>query len=229
MKYKIIVENVNKNYGNLCVLKDISLNVNESEFVSIIGPSGCGKTTLLYLIQGFTKKSSGIIKVDGKLGFIFQDHNLFPWKTVKENISVGPINKGKSKNEVEQVTNFILNEIMLYKFGNSYPHQISEGMKQRVGIARCLANNPEIILMDEPFASLDYLTKLKMQDLFLRIWKKRRLTVILVTHDIDEAIKLSGKIIILTKLPARIKEIIDVKKFKDKNILKKKILNLIDD
>src|SRR3989338_2869944 len=123
MKYKIIVENVNKNYGNLCVLKDISLNVNESEFVSVIGPSGCGKTTLLYLIQGFAEKSAGTIKVNGKKGFVFQDHNLFPWKTVKENIEIAPLNQGLNKSEAEKISKGLLKEVGLENFGNHYPYQ----------------------------------------------------------------------------------------------------------
>lgn len=228
MKNKIIIRNIRKNYGKLKVLDNISFNVNEGEFISIIGPSGCGKTTLLYLIQRFIHQSSGRIEAYGRKGFVFQDHNLFPWKTIEENIKIGPINQGKSKKVVDSITNSILKEIGLFSFKGYYPHQISEGMKQRVGIARCLVNNSEIILMDEPFGSLDYLTKLKMQDFLLRLWKKRKLTIVFVTHDIDEAITLSSKIIILSKLPARVREIIQVNKLEQNSIIKKRILRLID-
>lgn len=228
MKNKIIIRNIRKNYGKLKVLDNISFNVNEGEFISIIGPSGCGKTTLLYLIQRFIHQSSGRIEAYGRKGFVFQDHNLFPWKTIEENIKIGPINQGKSKKVVDSITNSILKEIGLFSFKGYYPHQISEGMKQRVGIARCLVNNSEIILMDEPFGSLDYLTKLKMQDFLLRLWKKRELTIVFVTHDIDEAITLSSKIIILSKLPARVREIIQVNKLEQNSIIKKRILRLID-
>ncbi len=221
---KIRLENVNKRFGTLCVLKNISFNVLEGEFISIIGPSGCGKTTLLHLIQGFSEQSSGSIETYGEKGFVFQDHSLFPWKTVKENIEVGPINKGKNKDVIRKITKSLIKEINLKGFENHYPNQISEGMKQRVGIARALANNPEILLMDEPFGSLDYFTRLKMQDFILKVKKERKLTILFVTHDIDEAIKLSERIIVLSRLPSRVIEIIKVNQ--DHSNLKKRILDL---
>ena len=214
----MIVENLTKNFGKLTVLRDISFSVKKNEFLSIIGPSGCGKTTLLYIIQGFLKQSTGKIKIRDKTGFIFQDHNLFPWKTVKENIQFG-IKDSK-------IVKSLLKEINLQGFEDYYPSQISEGMKQRVGIARALANNPEILLMDEPFASLDYLTRLKMQDFLLKLHRDKNLTIILVTHDIDEAIRLSDRIIVLSKLPAKILKIIDVDGKKG-DFIKKEVLDLI--
>jgi len=217
MKDKIIVKNVSTSFGMLKVLDNISFTVKENEFISIVDPSGCGKTTLLHLIQGFTKPTSGIIKTYGKKGFVFQDHNLFPWKTIKENIEI----RNNSKN-----INHILKNIGLKPFSDYYPNQVSEGMKQRAGIGRCLVYNSDIILMDEPFGSLDYLTKLKVQEFLLKLWKKNRLTIVFVTHDIDEAIRLSDRMIVLSKLPAKILKIIDVDK-KKSEIIKKEVLDLI--
>jgi NitT/TauT family transport system ATP-binding protein len=226
MEAKIVVKNIEKSFGEIKVLDNISFNVLDKEFVSIVGPSGCGKTTLLYLTREFLDDYGGEINILGKNGFVFQDHNLFPWKTVKENIEVGPINKGKSKCEAEKITNDLLKEVNLGEFKDHYPPQISEGMKQRVGIARALANNPEILLMDEPFGSLDYLTRLKMQDFLLKLCKEKGLSVLFVTHDIDEAIKLSDKVIVLSKRPARILESIEINE-SNKVIVKKRIMELI--
>ena len=226
MEAKIVVKNIEKSFGEIKVLDNISFNVLDKEFVSIVGPSGCGKTTLLYLTREFLDDYGGEINILGKNGFVFQDHNLFPWKTVKENIEVGPINKGKSKCEAEKITNDLLKEVNLGEFKDHYPPQISEGMKQRVGIARALANNPEILLMDEPFGSLDYLTRLKMQDFLLKLCKEKGLSVLFVTHDIDVAIKLSDKVIVLSKRPARILESIEINE-SNKVIVKKRIMELI--
>jgi len=227
MKHKITLNNVSKRFGKFSVLEGISFEVYGGQFVSIVGPSGCGKTSLLYLIQGFTEKDEGKIETDGRTGFIFQEHNLFPWKTVKDNIMIGPLNNGK-KNEAEKITNEILKEINLFEFKDYYPHQISGGMKQRVGIARCLANNPHILLMDEPFGSLDYFTKLKMQDFILKLQRKLNLTILFVTHDIDEAIKLSNKIIVLSKRPAKINTIINLDETVNKANVKDNIMKHIE-
>jgi len=227
METKILLKDVRKNHGKLIIIDGISFDVQKNEFLSIIGPSGCGKTTLLYMIQGFTKKTSGRIEVNGKKGFVFQDNNLFPWKTVKENIEVGPLNKGISKRQTKKIVSDLIKEFGIEGFENNYPHQISEGMKQRVDIGRCVANNPEILLMDEPFGSLDFLTRLKMQDFLLSLKQKMNLTIVFVTHDIDEAIKLSDRIIVLSKRPARILDIINVNNETDKIKFKEGILELI--
>jgi len=210
---KIIVKDLEKNFDTLQIIDKISFMIVEGEFVSIVGPSGCGKTTLLHLIHQFIQPTKGIVKTIGKMGIVFQDHNLFPWRTVKDNVTIGLKIKAD-----------ILKEVGLWDFKDHYPHQISEGMKQRVGIARCLVNKSDILLLDEPFASLDYFTRLKMHDFILDICKKRKLTTILVTHDIDEAIKLSDRIIVLSKRPARLKAII----YNDQSDIKEKILSLID-
>jgi len=202
------VENISKSYGKLEVLKDISFTVEKGEFVSIIGPSGCGKTTLLHIIQGFEKPTSGKVISEGKKGFVFQEHNLFPWKTVLENVNIDTLEDPK----------LILEKMELTKFTDFYPNQISSGMKQKVGIARCLLRKSDIILMDEPFASLDYFTRLKMHD-FLMTLKE---TILFVTHDIDEAIKLSDKIIVLSGRPAKV-----IGMFTADEVSKEKVLELV--
>ncbi|HLC96991.1 MAG TPA: ABC transporter ATP-binding protein [Candidatus Nanoarchaeia archaeon] len=220
MKTEITVKNLNKSFGRLKIIKDISFNVKRGEFVSVIGPSGCGKTTLLHLIHGFTERTEGKISVNGTICFVFQDHNLFPWMNVSENIAVGPLNQGKSITEVAKITRTILKEVGLSPFKNFYPNQISEGMKQRVGIARALANKPEILLMDEPFGSLDCLTKLRMQDLLMKLKKELNLTILLVTHDIDEALRLSDRVIVLSERPAKIIRIMERNEFNREKILR---------
>ncbi len=219
MTNEIIVKGICMNFGTSAILNNISFTIKESEFVSIVGPSGCGKTTLLYLIQGLIKPTRGEVLCSGRTGFVFQDHNLFPWKTVKENILIAT--------EDESAVNQLLGRLDLTEFSNYYPSQVSEGMKQRVGIGRCLAYQSEIILMDEPFCSLDYFTKTKVQEFLIRLWKERRLTILFVTHDIEEAIKLSDKIVVLSKLPATVLKIIAVDRRK-KCLLKKEILDLIE-
>jgi len=215
MKNKIIVKNLCMDYKRLKVLDNISFDIKESEFVSIVGPSGCGKTTLLYLIQGFIKQKKGIIRTYGKKGFVFQDHNLFPWKTIKENIGIS-----------QNVDIYpILEHIGLNNFKDYYPNQVSEGMKQRAGIGRCLAYNSDILLMDEPFGSLDYLIKIQVQKFLLRLWKVKRLTVLFITHDIDEAIRLSNRVIVLSKLPARIVEIVEID-HRNTDKMRERILNI---
>ncbi len=218
MMDKIIIKDLCMCFGKLRVLSDIFFNIKENEFVSIIGPSGCGKTTLLYIIQGLIKQTSGEIISVGKKGFVFQDHNLFPWKTIKENILIG-------SNNLSNI-DLILKNMGLSKFSNFYPSQVSEGMKQRAGIGRCLAYDSDILLLDEPFCSLDYFSKIKVQEFLLKLWKERKLTILFVTHDIEEAIRLSNKIVVLSKLPAKVMKIIEVDKNKS-DAIKKEILDLI--
>lgn len=234
MKPRIVVRDLGKKFGRLEVLDSISLEVKSGEFISIVGPSGCGKTTLLFLMQGFLEPMKGTIEVDGKTGFVFQDNDLFPWKTVKENIEIGPRNSGKSESEIKGITKRLLKEFELIRFEDNYPHQISGGMKKRVSIARCLANNPQIIFMDEPFSSLDYLTRIKAHDFVSRLLKRKRITAVLVTHDIDEALKLSDRIVVFSDRPARINGIVKLegcKKYQDSSSFthyKKRVLHLIE-
>jgi len=222
MSNPLKIENLKITYQNdkkiLTAVKDVSFNVKENEFLCLIGPSGCGKTTILNAIAGFIKPSEGKLLLNGinitkptkKIGMIFQNHALFPWKTVKENIELGPKINGISKKETGRITSHYLELTGLTKFKDYYPHELSEGMRQRVAIVRTLANNPEIILMDEPFGSLDAQLRVKMQEQLLKIWQLHRKSIVFVTHDIDEALLLSDRILVMTKNPGKIrKEIIN--------------------
>lgn len=196
-------------------LKDINLNIAEGSFTSIIGSSGCGKSTLLRIIGGLENQFEGSVKVSGKpvtgpsrkKGFIFQDHRLLPWMTVKQNIQFSLPSSQKYNDKLIQDN---LDLVGLKGFENALPRQLSGGMAQRVAIARALANKPEILLLDEPFGALDAITKIHMQEEMLRIWKKEKITMIIVTHDIDEAIYLGQKVIVMSPRPGHIKRIQDI-------------------
>ena len=193
-------------------MEDINLTIEEGSFISIIGGSGCGKSTLLRIIGGLEKDFEGEVLVDGKpvskpsrdKGFIFQDHRLLPWLTVKENIRFS-LPDSKKKEEILIKENLAL--VGLSDFENSYPGQLSGGMAQRVSIARALANKLRILLLDEPFGALDAITKMNLQEELLKIWKKEKITMIIVTHDIDEAIYLGSQVVVMTPRPGRIKKI----------------------
>ncbi|KUO51703.1 MAG: nitrate ABC transporter ATP-binding protein [Desulfitibacter sp. BRH_c19] len=215
----LLLNSICKNFNELVVLKDISLQVNEREFICIVGPSGCGKSTLLRIIAGFEHPTSGSVKIDnekvylsdGDIGFVFQENSLFPWLTVKENIAFGlRVNTTKSRKN-EKIIHYFLDLIGLKHFADYYPHQLSGGMKQRVQIARAMAYNPKLLLMDEPFASLDAQTRNMMQDELLNIWFREQKTVLFITHSIDEAIYLADRILIFDINPGTIKEILEVK------------------
>lgn len=199
------------------VLQDVSLSVREGEFVSLIGPSGCGKTTLLRLIAGLDFPQEGSLTVAGESisapgverGFVFQQGALYPWATVADNIATGLKARGVYRHEKHRVFEFI-NMVGLTGFEKSYPHQISGGMAQRVAIARALINEPKALLLDEPMGALDSFTRIELQDKLLDLWKNLSSTMVLVTHDVDEAIYLSDRIVIMTPRPGRISEIIEV-------------------
>jgi len=203
-----------KNGEKTTAVNGLSFNIKENEFVCLFGVSGCGKTTTLNTIAGFIKPQKGTILLEGKeifepnkeIGIVFQHHALFPWKTVKENIEIGPKLNNVNKVEREKIVKTYLKAIGLESFENHYPNELSGGMQQRVGIARALANNPKIILMDEPFGSLDSITRTKMQEQLLDIWKKHKKTVIFVTHDVDEALILSDRILVMDKNSGKIKK-----------------------
>ena len=193
-------------------LEDINLEIEEGNFISIIGGSGCGKSTLLRIIGGLETEYEGEVLVDGKRverpsrekGFIFQDHRLLPWLTVKENIRFSlPDNQKKNDALIKEN----LEIVGLSEFENAYPRQLSGGMAQRVAIARALANKPRILLLDEPFGALDAITKMNLQEEMLKIWRKEKITMVIVTHDIDEAIYLGSKVVVMTPRPGRIKKI----------------------
>jgi sulfonate transport system ATP-binding protein len=196
-------------------LEDISLSVEEGEFLSVIGVSGCGKSTLIRIIGGLETASSGTVLVNGqavlkptrKIGFVFQDHRLLPWLTVTENIRLA-LNKDE-KNQKETVEKY-LTLVGLEKFADAYPKQLSGGMAQRVAIARSLANRPDILLLDEPFGALDAMTRISMQLELQKIWKAQKTTMILITHDIDEAVYLGQRVVVMSPRPGKIKKIVPV-------------------
>lgn len=193
------------------VLQDISFRVKPNSSCAIIGPSGCGKTSLLFLLAGLRQPNSGTITISGspRCGTILQNYGLFPWKTVSQNIGLGLALKKKDKDHVSQRTNELLKEMGLAGFGDYYPVQLSGGMQQRVALARALAVDPEILFMDEPLSSLDALTRERLQNLVLEIRQVKKITTVLVTHSIEEAVFLGQQIIILSKRPARVLEIVE--------------------
>ncbi len=218
----VYVRNLQKVYssakGSVTAVKDININVLENEFVSIVGPSGCGKSTLLRMIAGLETATDGqivirdrnIIGPGADRGMVFQSYTLFPWMTVGNNIKFGFKLRKMPKEQQEEIVNRYLKIIKLEKFKNSFPRELSGGMKQRVAIARALADSPEVLLMDEPFSALDPKTREDMQLLMRQIWQEEKPTVIFVTHDIEEAVFLSGKIYVLTSRPGIVKEEIPI-------------------
>ncbi len=202
------------------VLENINFEVNKGEIVAIVGPSGCGKSTILNLICNLIKPDSGEIIINGKIGYMFQKDQLFDWRTVYKNITLGP-EIAKVKIDQESIDN-MLKKYGLYEFKDYYPKQLSGGMRQRVALLRTLALNPDILLLDEPFSSLDYQTKINVQEDMYKIIKDEKKTAILVTHDITEAIAMADVVIVLTKRPTTIKVIhkIDLKIEGEKSPLK---------
>ena len=193
-------------------LSDASLTIAKGEFVCLIGASGCGKSTLLRIMAGFEQPSSGqalmwdkpIEGPDPSRGIVFQDYALFPWLSVRDNIGFGPASRGLGKSEVKDAVDRFVELVGLQKFASAYPHQLSGGMKQRVAIARVLANDAELVLMDEPFGALDAMTRERLQDELLDIWQRTKLTVVFVTHSIEEAIFLADRVVVMTPGPGRI-------------------------
>jgi NitT/TauT family transport system ATP-binding protein len=192
--------------------------VTENEFLCIVGPSGCGKSTLLRMIAGLDTASSGQILIDGKpvsgaspkVGFVFQEYTLFPWRTVQKNVEFGLELKKLPAAERRKIADKYIDMVGLSNFRDSFPHQLSGGMKQRTAIARTLAVGPEILLMDEPFGALDAQTRNILQAQLLEIWQKEKIKIIFVTHSVDEAVFLADKVAVMTARPGRIKEIVDI-------------------
>jgi NitT/TauT family transport system ATP-binding protein len=212
----IVIEDVTVTFGNgvnsNTAVSRTSVELRPGEFVCLLGPSGCGKSTLLNCVAGFVKASSGRVLVDGAeidrpgpdRGMVFQQYSLFPWKTVRDNIAFGPRITGRGRSEAESIANTFLNVIGLTKYADRYPAELSGGMQQRVGIARALANYPSVLLMDEPFGALDAQTRMMMQESLLSIWAEFGITVLFVTHDVDESIFLADRVLIMSASPGRI-------------------------
>lgn len=223
---KIVVDGVAKNFdsarsGSVAAIKSVTLAIEEGEFVSIVGPSGCGKSTLLNIIAGFEQASSGRILLDGapitgpgpERGVVFQDYALFPWLTVAGNVGFGPASRGMPQSEIDERVRSCIDLVRLNGSEDRYPHELSGGMRQRCALARCIANDPDVMLMDEPLAALDALTRTSLQDELQRIWgeasRQRPKTVVYITHAIDESIYLSDRVIVMSERPGEIrKEII---------------------
>ena len=213
----------------LDVLKDISFNVHKGEFVSIIGPSGCGKSTFLKILTHLIPMKKGTILTDTKkIAVVFQNFALFPWLTVKENIAFGLKMSGVSKKERNIIAEEKIDEVGLRGFDNKYPGELSGGMKQRVGIARALAMSPDVLLMDEPFSSLDALTAEKLRTELHDIWLKYKMTVIMVTHLVEEAVELSDKIVVFSQRPSVVKKVIEITLPRPRNKRSQEYYDLVD-
>ena len=212
---RLVLSGVSRKFNDFFALKDVNYEVDDGEFVCLLGPSGCGKTTLLRIVAGLDIPTEGEVFLDGKkiigvnkdCGFVFQEYVLFPWRTVKGNIEFGPEVKGITKEERERIAHHYINLVGLKGFEDHYPHELSGGMKQRVGIARAYANNPKLLLMDEPFGALDAQTRNLMQGELLRIWEKEHISALFVTHSVDEAVYLSDRVLVLSARPGTVKEI----------------------
>ncbi|MGE5202914.1 MAG: ABC transporter ATP-binding protein [Acidobacteriota bacterium] len=210
---RLLLRNLSKTYfdpyagAHVTAVHDVSLEVQQGEFVSVVGPSGCGKTTLLNMIAGFIPFSSGEILLDGRAvngpgperGVVFQSFALFPWKTVLDNVAFGPKIRGLPKSECERIAREYLALAGLAHAAERYPNELSGGMQQRVGVVRALANHPDVLLMDEPFASVDAQTRMTLQEELTRIWQERRPTIIFITHDVAEAVFLANRVVVLSK------------------------------
>ncbi len=204
--------------GTVTALKDINFQTHRREFVCVIGPSGCGKSTLIRILAGLESPTRGQMLLDGRpvqgpgpdRGMVFQGYTLFPWLTVKKNVMFGLSCAGRGRMAAEEEALQWIDLVGLSRFTNSYPHQLSGGMKQRVAIARALANQPRILLMDEPFGALDAQTRSRMQSHLMEIWKNIDITVLFITHDLDEAIYLADRILVLKAHPGEVQELIEV-------------------
>ena len=219
----------------LPVLEDINLDVEDSEFVCLVGPSGCGKSTLLNAMAGFLSPTSGSVRIDGEIVtgpdprriLVFQERGVFPWLTVEGNIGFG-LSKLTHAERSQRIAHYV-KTVRLEGFENSYPSDLSGGMKQRLQVARALAVNPDILFLDEPFGALDSITRVIMRGELLRIWQTERRTIIFVTHDIDEAVQLADRVVVLSSRPAQIKEVLTIDMAHPRNISSPRYLELRDE
>ncbi|MDR3294286.1 MAG: ABC transporter ATP-binding protein [Clostridiales Family XIII bacterium] len=207
-----------KENRTLTALEHVDIEVNKGEFYALVGPSGCGKSTFLYILAGLIKKTSGALYINGHeihgpdldRGIIMQQYALFPWRTIRKNVELGLEVKGVKKEERERIALGFIDLVGLSEFADRYPYELSGGMKQRIAIARALAYDPDVLLMDEPFAAVDEQTRETLHDELLRIWEKTNKTIIFVTHSIDEAVFLADRVAVMTPSPGSIKEVVDI-------------------
>ena len=215
---KIAVEKLVQTFSELTVIDRMTLGVAEGEFLAIIGPSGCGKSTLLRVIAGLVSPTSGRVRIDGvevdgpdpRRHLVFQEHALYPWRTVYKNVALGLEIERQNPQKIKRKVTELLTLVGLEPFAHYYPHQLSGGMRQRAALARALAVDPDVLLLDEPFGALDAMTRLTLQDELLRIWLHSGKTVVLVTHDVEEALFLADRVLIMTTVPGRIREVLPV-------------------
>ena len=219
---KLVIENICKDFTNnrgeaRSVLHDINLTVNKEEFVALVGPSGCGKSTLLNIASGLLEPTSGTVKFteveagyEPRMSIVFQETGLFPWRNVHDNIAFGLETAGMPVNEREERIKHYIELVGLKGFEKSFPHQLSGGMRQRVGIARALAIEPDLLLMDEPFSALDAQTRTIMQEELVTLWEKTRLTTLYVTHNIQEAVMLADRVVLLSRRPGKVNKILTI-------------------
>ncbi|UCH69715.1 MAG: ABC transporter ATP-binding protein [Candidatus Bathyarchaeota archaeon] len=247
-KVRVKAIDVSKTFGSgkneVVAISEFNLEVKENEFTVLVGPSGCGKSTFLYLVAGFEKPTSGKILLDGKTitkpgpdrGFVFQEFALYPWRTVIGNVMFGLEIGGVPKETAKKRAMHYIEMVGLEGFENAYPHTLSGGMKQRVGIARAIAYDPEVLLMDEPFGSLDAQTRKVMQGELIRIWEEMKKTLIFVTHSVIEATYLADRIIVMTARPGKVKGVIEVDLPRPRDytgekylMIRKKVLDLLEE
>ena len=217
---RVVVHGLTKEFmtgqGKTVALAGVDLEVRDREFFGIIGPTGCGKTTLLHIMAGLEKATQGGVELVGEkrtqslVSMVFQDAALMPWRTVEENVPLGPEFRKEQRSMMKRVSQYFLEMVRLFDFSGSHPHELSGGMKQKVAIARALANDPEVILMDEPFANLDAQTRLLLREELLRIWERDKKTVILVTHNLEESVMLCDRIAVMSAAPGVVKSIVSV-------------------
>jgi NitT/TauT family transport system ATP-binding protein len=222
----IRIKGLSKRFGSFTAVDNVTIDIARGEFFMIVGPSGCGKTTLLRILAGLEAPTDGSIDVSVEAGserpvnsMVFQGDSIFPWMTVWDNAAYGLKMRRAPQAQIKEVVGHYLDRTGLLKFANAYPHQLSGGMKQRVSIARAFANDPEILLMDEPFSALDAQNKLLLQEELLRIWEENKKTVLFITHDVDEAVKLGDRIMVMTAQPGRVKTVVPVSLARPRDVL----------
>ncbi len=222
----IRIKGLSKRFGSFTAVDNVTIDIARGEFFMIVGPSGCGKTTLLRILAGLEAPTEGSIDVSVEAGskrpvnsMVFQGDSIFPWMTVWDNAAYGLKMRRAPQAQIKEVVGHYLDRTGLLKFANAYPHQLSGGMKQRVSIARAFANDPEILLMDEPFSALDAQNKLLLQEELLRIWEENKKTVLFITHDVDEAVKLGDRIMVMTAQPGRVKTVVPVSLARPRDVL----------